>query len=498
MGGRRAHYYIKINESVWFMKRFLTSIILSIVFVVSGCDDDKSACNGYVCRSKVSDRYLETTDGKTYIPIGMNICFPRFLKEEEAVLADYEKKFAQLQKNGGNWTRIWLSHPFFEIEEKEGVYNLKKLKRIDRIFDLADKYGIRLKLCFEHFTKLIDEKPMFNFAAAVPFDKRMYHKKYGGSFASLEEFFSSEKGKQVYLNRVRVFAERYKNRKCVFAWEIWNESDGIWVEDEMKIKWNSEIFAELKKMFPNHMTVMNLTSYDRPLMLKRYKTMNVDPQNDVTQVHNYINEGDSLPIAKSPTDVMAHQGIVDMLKLTPNKPVLFDEIGAASPNHVSGPHKGYEIDKNGVFILDQTFVPFFSGACGTGMSWHWEYYIQKHNLFYMYSRFNKAIEGLDPIKENFKPYFFETENMRVYVLDGKSTMIAYCRDKNNSWITELKHRQEAKPLLNEKVSFAKFVPNAEKAEIYQPTTDKSMVVNCENSNLVLPEFLRATVVRIKK
>ena len=30
----------------------------------------------------------------------MNICFPRFLTEEEAVLADYEKKFAELQKNG--------------------------------------------------------------------------------------------------------------------------------------------------------------------------------------------------------------------------------------------------------------------------------------------------------------------------------------------------------------------------------------------------------------
>ena len=485
-------------------KKIITATLLIFVTFVflTACKDEKSACNGYVCRSKVSDKYLETTDGKTYIPVGMNICFPRFLTEEEAVFADYEKKFAELQKNGANWVRIWLSHKFFEIEdEKEGVYNPKKIARIDRIFDLADKYGIRLKLCFEHFIKLVDNKPFLKFSTAPAFDKRIYHKDYGGSFSTIEEFFTTEKGKQVYLNRARVFAERYKNRKCVFAWEVWNESNCISVKDRVNVitKWNSEILPELKKMFPNHMVVMNLSSYDNPYVHKCYEVMNIDPNNDVTQIHNYINEGRAITECKSPTDIMAHHGIANMLKLTPNKPILFDEIGAASPNHVSGPHKGYEIDKNGIFILDQTFVPFFCGACGTGMSWHWEYYVQKHNLFYMYSRFNKSIEGIDPIKEDFKPHFFETTNMRVYVLDGKNTMIAYCRDKNNSWKTELSQKEEAKSLSGEKVSFAKFVPNAKSAKIYQPIADKSLDVSISvDGNIILPDFLRATVVRIKK
>ncbi len=476
--------------------------LCTLAVAITGCDDSKSACNGYVCRSEKSNKYLETTDGKTYIPVGMNICFPRFLTEEEAVLADYEKKFAELQKNGANWVRIWLSHQFFEIEdEKEGVYNPKKIARIDRIFDLADKYGIRLKLCFEHFIHLVDKKPFLKFSTAPAFDKRIYHKDYGGSFSKLEEFFTTEKGKQVYLNRARVFAERYKNRKCVFAWEVWNESNCIVLKERVKIisKWNSEILPELKKMFPNHMVVMNLSSYDKALVHKHYDAMNIDPNNDVTQIHNYINEGHSIVECKSSVDIMAHHGISHMLKLTPNKPILFDEIGAASPNHVSGPHKGYETDKDGIFILDQTFVPFFCGACGTGMSWHWEYYIQKHNLFYIYARFNKAIEGLDPIKEDFKPHYFETANMRVYVLDGKDTMIAYCRDKNNWWKTELTLKQKAKELSGEKVSFAKFVPNAKSVEIYQPVADKSMSANvATDGNIVLPDFLRATVVRIKK
>ena len=47
--------------------------LCSLAVAITGCDDSKSACNGYVCRSEKSNKYLETTDGKTYIPVGMNI-----------------------------------------------------------------------------------------------------------------------------------------------------------------------------------------------------------------------------------------------------------------------------------------------------------------------------------------------------------------------------------------------------------------------------------------
>ena len=78
-------------------------------------------------------------------------------------------------------------------------------------------------------------------------------------------------------------------------------------------------------------------------------------------------------------------------------------------------------------------------------------------------------------------------------------MIAYCRDKNNWWKTELTLKQPAKTLSGEKVSFTKFVKGGKSVDIYQPVADKSMSASVDSDgNIVLPDFLRATVVRIKK
>ena len=63
-----------------------------------------------------------------------------------------EKHLKNIAENGGNYARIWISHPFYEIEDsRPGVYNPKKFARIDRLVGLAQKYGVRLKICLEHF-----------------------------------------------------------------------------------------------------------------------------------------------------------------------------------------------------------------------------------------------------------------------------------------------------------------------------------------------------------
>ena len=134
--------------------KFILVLIAIATLLISGCNTtitndscNNSKCKGYVTVSKKNPHYFELTTGEPYIPCGMNICFPRFLTDEKEVLADYENKFKMMSESGGNYARIWLSAPFWEIEDsKQGEYNPKKLPRIDKLFDLADKYGIRLKL----------------------------------------------------------------------------------------------------------------------------------------------------------------------------------------------------------------------------------------------------------------------------------------------------------------------------------------------------------------
>ena len=127
-------------------KRMLKLAVFAFAIALCGCagrgNDDKKR-GGYVRKSPDNCRYFSTTTGETYIPVGMNICFPRFIKDPDEALADYEKKFRTLSENGGNYARIWLSHPLFEIEDtKQGEFNPEKIARVDRLFDLADKYGL--------------------------------------------------------------------------------------------------------------------------------------------------------------------------------------------------------------------------------------------------------------------------------------------------------------------------------------------------------------------
>ena len=113
--------------------------------------------DGFVRVSEKNPNYFELSDSSVYIPLGYNLSFPRFwdkLSEEES-FAMIEKHLKNIAENGGNYARIWISHPFYEIEDsRPGVYNPKKFARIDRLVGLAQKYGVRLKICLEHFRNI--------------------------------------------------------------------------------------------------------------------------------------------------------------------------------------------------------------------------------------------------------------------------------------------------------------------------------------------------------
>jgi len=496
-------------KSIKLLKKIILLFVGGLILSVScNCmaDAENSKCKGYVRVSKKNPLYFELTTGEPYIPCGMNICFPRFLTDEEEVFADYEKKFKMMSEAGGNYARIWLSAPFWEIEDsKQGEYNQNKLKRIDKLFDLADKYGIRLKLCFENFIYLKEREKASTFSSAPPFDKQQYLKVNGGSFENTKEFFTTQKGKEVFLARCKIFADRYKDRKCVFGWELWNESWCIQCQWDMSKrldilkKWHAQMLPEVKKLFPNHMVMISMPSFDKYRTRSTYAQIIPDPNNDVAQIHNYLNEGNALPVSKGPTDIMCADAINELRKIAPNKPLLLAEVGAAEPNHVGGPSRYYKVDTNGILHTDQMLVPFFCGSAGNGMSWHWEYYITKHNLWGTFARFSKAIEGINPLEEDFKPFYVETENLRVYVIIGNKTVLAYCRDKNNWWGTELRDKQPPKDLLNETINIFDIGGyGVKKASVFKPYELEWSNVAINKNAIKLPPFKRAIVIKLEK
>ncbi len=64
----------------------------------------------------------------------------------------YNRSVFDSHLNISNYARIFLGHPQFEIQSEDGREILEKtIVNVDRLFEAAKKYGIRLNLSLKHF-----------------------------------------------------------------------------------------------------------------------------------------------------------------------------------------------------------------------------------------------------------------------------------------------------------------------------------------------------------
>jgi hypothetical protein len=219
------------------------------------------------------------------------------------------------------------------------------------------------------------------------------------------------------------------------------------------------------------------------------------PGNEVAQVHRYLDLGAPYEVCHAPMDVICSSAIRDLQTYHLKKPIILAETGAVEPRH-AGPSKYYPKDTAGILLHDILFAPFFTGSAGAGMSWHWESYVHKNNLWFHFGRFAEAIKGVDPIREEFKPSFEETDSLRIYTLNGKKTTLIWVRDKNNNWQTELD--QNIPPEILHDISIKLPPVKKQKISIYDPWKNKWTTTNSKKNALTLPNFKRSVVVRMQK
>src|ERR1039458_1405363 len=123
---------------------------------------------------------LGVLDGRPYIPIGLNMIAP----PGNEGLPGLEAWMDRLQANGGNYIRVWLSNPFFDVEHVRcGDYDETEAKRIEAMLAIAARHGIRVKMCMEHFRHLGDGRQAW---AAKP----LYLVANGGTATNISDFFN--------------------------------------------------------------------------------------------------------------------------------------------------------------------------------------------------------------------------------------------------------------------------------------------------------------------
>ena len=133
-----------------------------------------------------------------------------------------------------------------------------------------------------------------------------------------------------------------------------------------------------------------------------YRTFCLIPENDIAQVHRYLDLGARLEVCHGPVDILAADAVQTLLSFNSGKPVVLAESGAVEPSH-SGPFKLYDQDKEGILLHDILFAPFFTGAAGAGQCWHWDSYVAKNDLVVAVPRICPGREGHRPARRAVSP-----------------------------------------------------------------------------------------------
>jgi hypothetical protein len=459
---------------------------------VVGPSIDTNDLKAFVRVSPRDHRYFELSNGHSYVPIGLNMIAPdgAFGPGETNGLRRMDDWLSKLAANGGNFARVWISSDFWDIEhERSGSYDEAKARRLDALLNMAREHGIRLKLTLEHFREMTDS-PRQRWA-----NKRLHHVSHGGTATNMADFFAGSASRERFKAKLDWFAARYGSDPIIFGWELWNEINAVSGGDYLA--WTEAMLPELHRRFPQNLAMQSLGSFDGDYARAAYQRHTLMPGNDLAQVHRYLDLGARYEVCHGPVDVLAADAVRTLLDWDPHRPVLLAESGAVERSH-SGPSKQYPKDKDGIILHDVLFAPFFAGAAGPGHCWHWGEYVDRNNLWPQFARFAETVRNVDLPGEHFTPAQSESPRLRFYVLKGRSTTLVWCRDRENTWRTELELGQSPTPVKESIDLNAYFVGTARlHARAYDPWQNRWSDLSIRGNSCDLPEFTRALVLVLR-
>ena len=438
--------------------------------------------------SKTHPRYFEDEAGKTWVPIGCNICFDRLYGDgghsRREVRASFGRWLRAFAANGGNCVRLWAGHPSLEVmPDKPGVFDSEAEETLLGVIALCEELGIKAKITLESFRTVHPPEWKGTGRYSAFFNRPLY-----SPFAKdMSGFLASEECYGIYMAKARRLKEMgLGDSRAVYCWEPWNEINCIAPVSEYAA-WSDRALADLKTMFPRQMTVQNLGSFSDKGAYQMYDQLATVADSDFMQIHRYLDPGADLDICRGPMDIVAASAVRELLERRADRPAVVAETGAVMRDH-SGPCVFYGRDAEGALLHDELFAPFFTGSAGSGQPWHWDrQYIDGNGLWWHFRRFATAIKGLDPVAERFRPFYTESRRLRMYGLKGRKTTAVWCRDKRNSWEDEFVRGEAPETVSGEEVPFR----NCE-MECYLPFEDKHVTRKAP----VLPPFRRSIVVRV--
>ncbi len=456
-----------------------------------------SAHPGYVEISRRDPRYFAYTNGDPYVALGLNLCGPvsyALSTGEEFKTGsgrgtlgarEYARWFQSLAANGGNFARLWLGIPYFQVDgEVAGELDLTRFAAIDAAVALARTYDIRLKLCLEYFR---------TFQADTPQSRVLRHPADGRPPASMDEWFTEPTWQELWWHKVDALLARYGDDPVVMAWELWNEIDCCATRDfAVQESWTQATLRRVKAAAPRNLVTNSLGSFDWEPKQAVQDAFTM-PEMDVQQVHRYLDQGAGLAICRTDPVALA----VDAVSRTrrPDHPLLLAETGAVNDCH-SGPFRYYRADHDGLIFHDTTYPAFFAGAAGSGHIWHWDGYVDTKNLWYGYRALTELLHGVAVDREAFQAAEHTTDTYHCLLLRGTTCTLGWLRNRADRWDTVLRDGHPALPISNATLDLAALGLTATAVTLYYPWQDGEGEAVIHAGRLSFPPFTHGLVFRV--
>ena len=208
-------------------------------------------------------------NGRYFFPIGINRFFIYVDENNRDNLSPCE--YMKLLKDHGiDYVRVFVAEPAFE--PKLGEYDEGYLKRMDEMFECAEKLKIKIMLAlFDHY------------AFRFKWNESAYNLKNGGIVKHPIELYTNDASIEYEKRRIKFIVERYKNSSALFAWEPINELDGIarffFIWKDKALNWFKMMRDYIRSLDEKHLITESLTGDNFWDDLNR--------EVDLIQIHTY-------------------------------------------------------------------------------------------------------------------------------------------------------------------------------------------------------------------
>ena len=399
--------------------------------------------------SQHSSTFITTKDKFFYLndtyflPIGENVAWLSYL-------GTYEYYFKRLNENGANTVRLIMVPWDTDIEwNLIGSYDAERIKKLDRIIELAKKYNLYVILSFDIYGELRTESQD---PREMLWKENPYNKLNGGPIENPEKFFTNKEAKEHYKERIKFIVSRYKNNPNIFAYELWNEAD---ITDNFNLKnylkWQDEMVDFIKNIDSNHLVS---SSFANPnIENKVWKNL------DFIQIHYHDND----VLSKLP-ELIAQK---NKLK----KPIIFSEFSLGNNAEIN------KKDEKGETLHDALWISSMNGV-GT-MPWWWDEYIEENNLYYHFGALSNFWDDVQLNSDyKVKDIKLECNNCSYFSLFNSSQGFMFINNINTN--------------------FSIFLIGEYNIEYWNTYSGKIILNETFSENILVPYFEKDIALKIKK